>query len=88
MPLAYPLAWDVIRWAKRIGARSFDFGGITLGTHGDDEDRLGGISDFKRYFTTERARVGQEWILEPHPLKAAVAHAMTSGYALLSGLRR
>ena len=88
MPLVYPIAWDLICWARGIGARYFDFGGITLGSHGDEQDPLGGISDFKRYFTTERVRVGQEWVLEPQPLKAAVANAVTSGYAMLAGLRR
>lgn len=88
MPLVYPLAWDLIVWAKRVGAGHFDFGGISPGSHADEEDRLGGISDFKRYFTTDRVRVGEEWILEPHPLKAALAHAVTSGYTLLAGLRR
>src|SRR5688572_29880036 len=34
MPLVYPLAWDLISWARSIGARYFDFGGISPGTHG------------------------------------------------------
>ena len=32
MPFTYPLIWDLIRWAKRTGARWFDFGGVTMVT--------------------------------------------------------
>lgn len=74
VPLGYAPAWDVIRWAKSRGARYFDFGGITDGHHGDSADALGGISDFKRYFTQEVVVVGEEWILEPSGQKAKVAN--------------
>lgn len=64
VPMAYPLAWDLIQWAHRLGASFFDFGGLSAGSHGSG-DPLGGISDFKRYFKGEPARVGAEWMLEP-----------------------
>lgn len=86
IPLGYALAWDLISWANRLGADVFDFGGITGGTYGDRTDSLGGTSDFKRYFTTEKVRVSNEWIFEPHPVLAragdiisAAAHRMGSG---------
>jgi hypothetical protein len=72
MPLAYGVAWDLIRWARDVGARWFDFGGVTAGSH-DSSDPVGGISDFKRYFSKNVARVGSEWVFEPHPGRATVA---------------
>jgi hypothetical protein len=75
MPLAYGVMWDLIVWAKRTGARWFDLGGITHGSHGG-EDRLGGISDFKRYFSQRVLRVRDEWILDNHSWRARLAAAV------------
>lgn len=75
-PLGYGTIWDLVRWAKREGATYFDLGGITAGTHGSD-DPLGGISDFKRYFGGAMVEVGEEWTLEPHPLAARLAGALS-----------
>ncbi len=74
VPLGYAPAWDVIRWAKSRGARYFDFGGITDGHYGDSADALGGIYDFKRYFTQDVVVVVEEWVLEPSGQKARVAN--------------
>lgn len=79
MPYGYAPAWDLICWAKDLGAEWFDFGGVTSGTHEDDDDPLGGISDFKRYFSKDVVRVGEEWVLEPRPVKAAAASALRAG---------
>lgn len=79
-PLSYALAWDLICWARRNGATWFDFGGITRG-HLGDGDPLGGISDFKRFFSNQIAPVGEEWVLEPHYLKAKLAQALSAGAA-------
>ena len=73
--LAYGVMWDLILWAKRTGARVFDFGGITRGSHGA-EDRLGGISDFKRYFSQQLVPVREEWVLNQHTRRAAVVAAI------------
>ena len=62
-----------MRWAKRVGAEWFDFGGITPGTQADPTDPLGGISDFKRYFGTDVVTVGEEWVFVPRPVRAAIA---------------
>jgi hypothetical protein len=72
IPMMYPLAWELILWARRNGARTFDFGGISTGSAGGD-DPLGGISDFKRRFTDRVVAVGSEWVFEPSPLRAGVA---------------
>jgi hypothetical protein len=72
VPMAYPLAWDLILWARDHGARVFDFGGISPGTAGSG-DPLGGISDFKRRFTTRVVEVGEEWVFEPHPARARLS---------------
>ena len=88
LPMVYALAWELIRWAKAAGAEYFDFGGISPGTHADGGDRLGGISDFKRYFTQREARVGDEWILEPAPVRAALARAVSAGSNWMREVRR
>lgn len=84
--MAYPLAWDLICWARRTGASVFDFGGISPGTHGSG-DPLGGISDFKRRFSQNEATVSQEWTLEPHRFSALLAHATSAAANWLSRVR-
>jgi hypothetical protein len=73
--LAYGVMWDLIQWAKRTGATWFDYGGITRGTH-TDEDPLGGISDFKRYFAQDIVEVREEWVLDTHSWEARLAAAI------------
>jgi len=77
LPMGYVLAWDLMTWAKRHGAQWFDFGGITRGSFGGT-DPVGGISDFKRYFSTTVASVGEEWILEPHRIRSLIANAASA----------
>lgn len=77
MPLMYPVVWDLICWGKRNGARHFDFGGITSGGH-ETDDPLGGISDFKRYFSEHAEQVGAEWSLEPRAVQAQAASVVTA----------
>lgn len=72
LPLSYAIAWDLILWAKRSGTQWFDFGGITPGSRGTG-DNLGGISDFKRFFSTNVVNVGEEWTLEPSRMRANVS---------------
>ena len=76
------------RWAKSQGVTWFDFGGITVGTQGDPDDPLGGISDFKRYFSRDVVEVGEERVFEPRRLRAGLARGIGTGAALLSGIRR
>jgi hypothetical protein len=78
IPLGYAAAWDLMRWAKANGATWFDFGGITSGSHGNPADPLGGISDFKRSFSKNVVRVGEEWVLEPNFLRAQLANTISS----------
>ena len=70
-------------WAKRGGARFFDFGGVTAGSLASD-DPLGGISDFKRYFTETLVQVGAEWSYEPRPGRAQAARMVKSASTMLS----
>jgi hypothetical protein len=78
MPLGYAPVWDLMRWGKSIGARWFDFGGITTGTRGDGSgDRLAGISDFKRGFNGEVTPISDEWSLVARPGRAAFVKAVT-----------
>lgn len=86
VPLAYALVWDLMRWARACGARYLDLGGVTAGTHGSG-DPLGGISDFKRSFSPTVVEVGDEWILEPHPLAARVAAAVSRAASAVRRIR-
>lgn len=87
MPLMYGLAWDLILWSRDNGAQWFDFGGIKGDT--SSVESTDGIADFKRYFVRTAVDVGEEWVLEPHPIRAAVARGIVSvanGIASVAGL--
>ncbi|HEY4671648.1 MAG TPA: GNAT family N-acetyltransferase [Gemmatimonadaceae bacterium] len=86
VPLAYALAWDIISWAHGNSAQWFDFGGVTRGQLGDD-DPLGGISDFKRFFSDTVVSVGEDWIFEPSRMRSAVAGAVSAGASLVRRVR-
>lgn len=75
LPLSYATTWDLILWAKQHGVQWFDFGGITPGALGA-ADKLGGISDFKRFFSSQTVQVGEEWTLEPSKLKARLSQCI------------
>jgi hypothetical protein len=85
VPLMYAIVWDLMKWGKANGARWFDFGGVTAGTH-ESEDALGGISDFKRYFSRQVVDVGSEWAYEPRRLQASAAHAVSTASGWLTRL--
>jgi hypothetical protein len=87
IPLAYPLLWDLLMWAKRTGAGWFDLGGVTPGRAGGG-DPLGGISDFKRRFSKTCVDVGEEWEFEPHRTRASPARAVSACAAWASSARR
>jgi len=70
LPLSYATTWDLILWAKLHGAQWFDFGGVTSA---NPEDNLSGISDFKRFFSSQVRNVGEEWTLEPSKLKGLLS---------------
>jgi hypothetical protein len=78
MPLGYGLMWELIRWGKATGAMYFDLGGITVGEK-DSGDPRAGISRFKRFFASEMAEVGAEFMLEPRPRVASTARMVSSG---------
>ena len=73
VPLGYALVWDIACWGKRLGAQWLDLGGVTSGHLGDSSDPLGGISDFKRTFSTDTRRVADYLESEPHTLRARIA---------------
>jgi hypothetical protein len=77
-PLAYSPLWNLICWAKKEGASVFDLGGITPGNLASD-DPLGGISDFKRWFSKVVVHAGEDWVLEPRPVRARVAQVLSDG---------
>lgn len=82
LSLGYSLLWELITWARGLGMSWFDFGGISQGTS-ESDDHLGRISDFKRRFEKSVVRVADEWMLEPHPLRAAAAAAVSRGAELV-----
>ncbi len=77
-PLAYAPLWDLVTWAGGTTASWFDFGGITAGTKESADDPLGGISDFKRFFCQTAVDVGDDWVLEPRAIRAAVARVASA----------
>src|SRR5207247_688938 len=83
--IAHPLFWDLIVWAKRIGATWFDLGGVTAGTAGSG-DPVGGISDFKRLFSKQTINVAEDWVFEPRPVLARLAALVSTGAAWLGPL--
>ena len=76
-PLLYAPAWQLMQWAKRVGATTFDFGGITAGT-AHSADPVGGISDFKGSFSRNVVEVGGEFVLEPSRWLSAVASTVSA----------
>jgi hypothetical protein len=87
LSLGYPLLWDLISWARDAGASWFDYGGVPA-ENSEGEARLARISDFKRRFEKDAVRVAEEWVLTPHPLRAAAARAVSRAVALLGRGRR
>ncbi|MGQ0715412.1 MAG: hypothetical protein ACT4PJ_17070 [Gemmatimonadaceae bacterium] len=85
VPLAYAVLWDLVKWAKGFGATWFDFGGVTPSKLA--EDSLGGISDFKRYFSKEQMTVGEEWVLEPRKARAGLANVVSASAAWFTAVR-
>ncbi len=85
--IVHPLFWDLIVWAKQVGATWFDLGGATAGTAGSG-DPVGGISDFKRRFSKETVDVAEDWVFEPHPLPARFATLVSTGAAWLRRVAR
>lgn len=78
VPLVYPLLWDLMSWARREGAVWFDMGGVTLGTDASPDDPLGGISDFKRFFSEEMVEVTEEWSLAGRSMLARLARRLAA----------
>ena len=83
----HPLFWDLIVWAKRIGASWFDLGGVTAGSVGSG-DPVGGISDFKRLFSKQMIDVAEDWEFEPRPVPARLATLVSAGAGWLSRVAR
>lgn len=76
--LAYPLVWDLVSWSRGLGAGWFDLGGVTPGSRSDGEDALGGISDFKRFFSKDEVEIMEEWVVEPTSIRARLARLARS----------
>ena len=85
-PLLYMPTWELMCWGMRRGARWFDFGGIGDGSYHTGV-ATGGISDFKRYFSSEVTEVGFEMVRAPSRLMEALARAVSGGGALVHRLR-
>jgi hypothetical protein len=77
VPLAYPLMWDLLLWAKQQGASWFDVGGVTESNGAASRAALSGISAFKKHFSVDVIDVGDEWVLDLQPVRSAVARAVS-----------
>lgn len=78
LPLAYAPVWNLIAWAKGIGAQWFDFGGVSAVGESAMDDPLSGITDFKRFFCERVIEVRDEWTLEPRPVRARIARTVSA----------
>jgi hypothetical protein len=85
--IVYPLFWDLILWAKQVGATWLDLGGVSAGTLGSG-DPMGGISDFKRLFSKQVIDVAQDWVIEPRPVPARLAALVSTSAEWLSRVAR
>jgi hypothetical protein len=84
-PLGYAPLWDLIAWAQRNNTSWFDLGGASAG---DESDGSAGILEFKQHFSRRLLDVGEEWFLEPHPVRAAIARSLSAVAGRLDRLRR
>jgi hypothetical protein len=87
LSMGYPLVWELISWARSIGAPFFDFGGVTEGD-AESGDRLGKISDFKRRFSKDAVAVAEEWVYNPRPVLSAIASASSKAAEFARRFRR
>jgi hypothetical protein len=78
-PLAYAPVWAILEWGHERNADWFDFGGVTAGTAKDSWDKLGGISDFKRFFSKNVISIGEEWVLDVSDVRAKFADFVGGG---------
>jgi hypothetical protein len=78
--LLTPLLWDLMRWARCVGASWFDLGGISPGTRASG-DPLGAISDFKRLFSTTEVEVGADWEFDPRPVRSRLSRSVSRAAA-------
>jgi hypothetical protein len=67
------LLWDLILWARENGAEDLDLGGVTPG---GPDDKLAGISEFKRHFTERELEVGREMLTVLKPAHCAAFRAL------------
>jgi hypothetical protein len=87
LSLVYPLLWDLISWARDLGASWFDYGGVPK-EDSEGEERLARISDFKRRFEKNAVQVADEWVFTPHPMRSALAKAVSRAAEMLERRRR
>jgi hypothetical protein len=66
MSFNYWVVWELMCWARSIGARTFDLGGVTDGGPGDTR---AGISAFKRHFSDDDIEVGRELVARIQPAR-------------------
>jgi lipid II:glycine glycyltransferase (peptidoglycan interpeptide bridge formation enzyme) len=76
LSLGYPLLWDLVTWARDNGASWFEYGGVPK-AQSEGEEKLARISDFKRRFEKTTERVADEWVFVPHPVRSALASAIS-----------
>jgi hypothetical protein len=74
LSISHPLIWDLIRWCRENEGTWFDMGGVTI--QKDGEDPLAGISAIKKVFSQTVEEVGEEWMMEPHPTRSAIARGL------------
>lgn len=65
LPVAYPLLWEGLLWARNAGCHTMDLGGVPAADAVGDP--RAGIAAFKAGFGGMRVTIGGEWICYPTP---------------------
>ena len=81
IPYNYFIFWELLSWARKMGAKIVDMGGIT---DGGPDDPLQGISRFKRSFPGDEIEISQEVVRIIRPKLFTTYSTIKS---LVSGLR-
>jgi hypothetical protein len=86
LSISHPLLWDLIRWCRQNGGTWFDMGGVTVKE--DGVDPLAGISSAKKVFSQTIEEVGEEWMMEPHPIRSGIARGLGNLIAKVRSMSR
>ncbi len=74
VPMMPAIMLDMFQWAREMGAREFDFGGVVVDAD-PTQIHLAGITRFKRLFGDRLLRVGSDLLIEPRAVWRTIDRA-------------